>query len=55
MLAAEKIAETIIDSYRPPSRTFEEVYQSARESRVDPLKEFSEACREERMVMLNRL
>jgi hypothetical protein len=55
LLAAEKIAETIIDSYRHPPRTFEDAYKFAHQSRVDPLKEFTEACREERMVMLKRL
>jgi hypothetical protein len=55
LLAAEKIAETIVDSYRHTPRTFEDAYNFARERRVDPLKEFTEACREERMVMLKRL
>ena len=55
LLAAEKMAETIVDSYRHPPRTFEDAYNFARESHVDPLKEFTEACREERNVMLKRL
>jgi hypothetical protein len=55
LLAAEKVAESIVDSYRRPPTTFEDVYKLARESQVDPLKEFTEACREERKFMLRRL
>jgi hypothetical protein len=55
LLAAEKMAEMIVDSYKHPPRTFEDLYKFARERRIDPLKEFTEACREERMVILNRL
>jgi hypothetical protein len=55
LLAAEKIAETIVDSYNRPPRTFEDVYKVVREDRVDPLKEFTEACREERKATLMHL
>jgi len=55
LAAAEKLAETIVDSYRHPPVTFEDVYKGVRESQVDPLKEFTEACREERKIMLKRL
>jgi hypothetical protein len=55
LLAAEKIAETIVESYSRPPTTFEDAYKFHRESRVDPLKEFSEVCREERKTMLMRL
>ena len=55
LLAAEKVAETIVESYRSPPVTFEDVYKVVRESQVDPLKEFTEACREERKIMLQRL
>ena len=55
LLAAEKVAETIVESYRRPPVTFEDVYKVVREGHVDPLKEFTEACREERMSMLKRL
>ena len=55
LLAAEKIAETIVDSYNRPPRTFEHVYKVVREDRVDPLKEFTEACREERKATLMHL
>jgi hypothetical protein len=55
LLAAEKLAESIVESYSQPSKTLVEVYKLARERRVDPLKEFSEVCREERMLMLKRV
>ncbi len=55
LAAAEKVAETIVESYRHPPVTFEDVYKVVRESQVDPLKEFTEACREERKIMLKRL
>jgi hypothetical protein len=55
LLAAEKIADSIVDSYSRPPRTFEDLYKLMREGHIDPLKEFTEACREERQVMLKRL
>ena len=55
LLAAEKVADSIIDSYNRPPRTFQDVYKLWHERHVDPLKEFTEACREERMAMLKRL
>ena len=55
LLAAEQIADSIVDSYSRPPITFEDVYKLARERQVDPLKEFTEACREERKIMLKRL
>ena len=55
LAAAEKVADSIVDSYRRPPVTFEDLYNVARESHVDPLKEFTEACREERKVTLKRL
>ena len=55
LASAEKVAESIVDSYRRPPVTFEDVYKVVRESHVDPLKEFTEACREERQSMLKNL
>lgn len=55
LLAAEQIADSIVDSYNRPPTTFEDVYKLARESTVDPLREFTEACREERKAMLKSL
>ncbi len=53
--AAEKVADSIVDSYNRPPRKFEDLYKLTREEHVDPLKEFTEACREELKVMLKRL
>jgi hypothetical protein len=55
LVAAEKVADSIVDSYRRPPVTFEDVYKGVRESHVDPLKEFTEACREELKSMLKSL
>jgi hypothetical protein len=58
LAAAEKVADSIVDSYSRPPIKFEDVYKSARESHVDPfdpLKEFTEACRKELKIMLKRL
>ena len=55
LLAAEKLAETIVDSYNRPPIKFEDVYKLWREERGDPLKEFTEACRVERKLMLKLL
>jgi hypothetical protein len=55
LLAAEKVADSIVDSYNRPPTTFEDVHKVARERHVDPLKEFTEACREERKATLMHL
>jgi hypothetical protein len=56
LAAAEKVADNIVDSYRRHPVTFEDVYKEVfRESHVDPLKEFTEACREELKSMLKSL
>jgi hypothetical protein len=55
LLAAEKVMETIVDSYNRPPIKFEDVYKLWREEHVDPLKEFTEACRTERKLMLKLL
>jgi hypothetical protein len=55
LLAAEKVAETIVDSYSSPPIKFEEVYKVWREEHSDPFKEFTEACRDERKLMLKLL
>lgn len=55
LLAAEKVADSIMDSYNRPPRKFEDLYKLAHEEHVEPLKEFTEACREELKVMLKRL
>ena len=50
LAAAEKVTEIIIDSYNRPPRTFDDAYKVVRQGHVDPLKEFTEACREERKL-----
>jgi hypothetical protein len=55
LAAAEKVADVIVDSYRRPPTTFEDFYRVVHESHVDPLKEFTEACRAERNSMLKSL
>jgi len=55
LAAAEKVADSIIDSYNRPPIKFQDVYKLWHERHVDPLKEFTEACREERMATLKGL
>jgi hypothetical protein len=55
VLAAEEIADTIVESYSRPPTTFGDIYKIVREGRVDPLKAFTEACRDERMGTLKHL
>jgi len=55
LAAAEKVADSIIVSYSRPPTTFDDLYKVVHETRVDPLKEFTEACREERKATLMHL
>jgi hypothetical protein len=55
LAAAEKVADSIIVSYSRPPTTLDDFYKVVHETRVDPLKEFTEACREERKSMLKSL
>ena len=55
LAAAEKVADSIVDSYSRPPTPFDDVYKVVRETHVDPLKEFTEACRNELKIMLKRL
>jgi hypothetical protein len=55
LLAAEKVADSIIVSYSRPPTKADDFYKVVHETRVDPLKEFTEACREERKSMLKSL
>jgi hypothetical protein len=52
LAAAEKVVDSIVDSYHRPPTAIDDVIRLARESHFDPLKEFTEACREERKAML---
>jgi hypothetical protein len=45
--SAESVARIIMDAYLSPNMTLEEVRSTWIESHVDPLRDFSEACREE--------
>ncbi|HMF49523.1 MAG TPA: hypothetical protein VK603_12815, partial [Candidatus Saccharimonadales bacterium] len=55
LVAAEKVADSIIVSYSRPPTKFDDFYKVVHETRVDPLKEFTEACREERKAALMHL
>jgi hypothetical protein len=44
---AEAVVREIIDTYFSPNRTFPELRDLMNSSAMDPLREFSEACRNE--------
>jgi len=44
---AERVARTIVETYFTPNRTLREVYEMMESERMDPLRGFSEACRDE--------
>jgi len=44
---AERVARTIVETYFTPNRTLREVYDMMESERMDPLRGFSEACRDE--------
>jgi hypothetical protein len=44
---AEQVSHMIIDTYLAPNKTFRDVVQLRENGALDPVKEFSEACREE--------
>jgi hypothetical protein len=45
--AAENIGRKIVDTYAAPKKTFPELREMLHEDAIDPLREFSEACRAE--------
>lgn len=47
--AAEGVVNGVIAAYQAPNRTLRELHLFAREGNLDPLLEFSEACRAELM------
>jgi len=47
--AAEHVAQAVILAYQAPNRTLRELHLFARDGHMDPLLEFSEACRAELM------
>jgi hypothetical protein len=44
---ADKVARLIVDYYAQPNKTFSELREMAHEHSLDPLRDFSEFCREE--------
>jgi hypothetical protein len=44
---ADAVAQTIVDAYLAPNMTLEEVRATFIDQHIDPLRDFSEACREE--------
>lgn len=44
---AENVARNIVDAYLGPNRTLRDLHQMLETEPIDPLREFSEACREE--------
>jgi hypothetical protein len=44
---AEKVARTIVETYFAPNKTLGELHEIAKSDEWDPLRGFSEACREE--------
>jgi len=44
---AEKITHTVTDAYFMPNKTIHELHEMVQSEAIDPLKEFSEATREE--------
>jgi len=45
--SAERVAQTIIESYLAPNKTLRELHEMAQSEAMDPLRRFSEACRDE--------
>ncbi len=44
---SDKMAQLIVDTYPEPNKTFSELHEMVKEHTLDPLRSFSEACREE--------
>ena len=45
--SADRMLKKIVDSYLEPNKTFPELRQMTGSGLIDPLRDFSEACREE--------
>lgn len=45
--SAEKVVRVIIETYLAPNKTFRDLPEMLNDDAVDPLREFSNACREE--------
>lgn len=48
--SAETVTRTIMDTYLAPNMTLEEVRATWIDQHIDPLRDFSEACREELQI-----
>ena len=44
---ADKIVQTIVETYLSPNKTLRELHEMLRSDALDPLRGFSEACRQE--------
>ncbi len=57
LMAAERVTRNLLDAYeRPPVEAGEFIAASVRDQKtLDPLKEFTEECRRERIHILSRL
>ena len=44
---AEKITRTAIDTYSAPNKTLDELHEMIKSNAIDPLRDFSEAARED--------
>jgi hypothetical protein len=44
---AEKMIRTIVETYFAPNRTLRELHEEMKSENLDPLRHFSEACRED--------
>jgi hypothetical protein len=45
--AAQTVANTIIETYQAPNKTFRDLQGVVNSDAIDPLRAFSEACRDE--------
>ena len=45
--SAEKVARMIVNTYLQPNKSLPELRDMVNSSAIDPLQDFSEACREE--------
>ena len=55
VLEADKVIETIIESYSSAPTTFQEVHDHHVKNNSNPLQAFAKACRDERMEMLRQI
>jgi hypothetical protein len=51
---ADKVVRLIVDSYVLPNKTFQELQTMIDSGKLDPLRDFSEACREELSLLSSK-